>query len=54
MRPCGPERIGELVAAHAVPVHEVTRSHASLEEAFMRLTADAVEYRAEQPGEAQR
>ncbi|MFF1648563.1 ABC transporter ATP-binding protein [Streptomyces sp. NPDC058240] len=50
----GAERIGALVAAHAVPVHEVTRSTASLEEAFMRLTADAVEYRAEQPGGAQR
>ncbi|MGW1407712.1 ATP-binding cassette domain-containing protein [Streptomyces sp. NPDC002403] len=50
----GPERIGELVAAHAVPVHEVARSHTSLEEAFMRLTADAVEYRAERPGGAQR
>ncbi|MFE4796661.1 ABC transporter ATP-binding protein [Streptomyces sp. NPDC056708] len=44
------ERIGELVAAHAVTVHEVTRSTASLEEAFMRLTADTVEYRAELPG----
>ncbi|MFD5500001.1 ABC transporter ATP-binding protein [Streptomyces sp. NPDC127061] len=44
------ERVGELVAAHAVPVHEVTRTHASLEEAFMRLTADAVEYRSQRPG----
>ncbi|MEV5201338.1 ATP-binding cassette domain-containing protein [Streptomyces sp. NPDC053720] len=44
------ERVGELVAAHAVPVHEVTRAHASLEEAFMRLTAAAVEYRSERPG----
>ncbi|MET9919220.1 ATP-binding cassette domain-containing protein [Streptomyces sp. NPDC006435] len=50
----GPERIGELVAAHAVPVHEVTRSTASLEEAFMRLTADAVEYRAERRGGTER
>ncbi|MEU2588233.1 hypothetical protein ABZ612_36340 [Streptomyces avermitilis] len=41
------ERIGELVAAHAVTVHEVTRKTVSLEKAFMRLTADAVEYRAE-------
>ncbi|MFF3392664.1 ABC transporter ATP-binding protein [Streptomyces sp. NPDC002669] len=49
-----PERIGELVAAHAVPVHEVTRNTASLEEAFMRLTADAVEYRAERPEKAER
>ncbi|MET7885139.1 hypothetical protein [Streptomyces avermitilis] len=48
------ERIGELVAAHAVTVHEVTRKTVSLEEAFMRLTADAVEYRAELPGGVRR
>ncbi|MFE2496607.1 ABC transporter ATP-binding protein [Streptomyces scopuliridis] len=48
------ERIGELVAAHGVPVHEVTRNTASLEEAFMRLTADALEYRAEPPGGVRR
>ncbi|MEV5600794.1 ATP-binding cassette domain-containing protein [Streptomyces sp. NPDC052299] len=42
-----PGRIGALVAAHAISMHEVTRNAASLEEAFMRLTADAVEYRAE-------
>jgi ABC-2 type transport system ATP-binding protein len=48
------ELFGELAAAHAVPVHEVTRRTASLEEAFMRLTADAVEYRAELPQGAQR
>lgn len=45
------ERFGELVAAHAVTVHEVTRKGVSLEEAFIRLTADAVEYRAEPAGE---
>ncbi|MFE9999688.1 ABC transporter ATP-binding protein [Streptomyces avermitilis] len=44
------ERIGELVAVHPVTVHEVTRKTVSLGEAFMRLTADAVEYRAELPG----
>nr|AGO88713.1 ABC transporter ATP-binding protein [Streptomyces coelicolor] len=48
------ERIGELVAAHAVTVHEVTRKTVSLEEAFMRLTAAAVEYRAESPGGVRR
>ncbi|MCM2389468.1 ABC transporter ATP-binding protein [Streptomyces albipurpureus] len=42
------ERIGVLAAAHAVTVHEVRRNTASLEEAFMRLTADTVVYRAEQ------
>ncbi|MFG3258965.1 ABC transporter ATP-binding protein [Streptomyces sp. NPDC048172] len=41
----GPERIGELVAAHGLTVHEVTRRTGSLEEAFMRLTGEAVEFR---------
>jgi ABC-2 type transport system ATP-binding protein len=42
-----PARIGELVAANGLTVHEVSVRSASLEEAFMRLTSDAVEYRAE-------
>ncbi|MER6996324.1 ATP-binding cassette domain-containing protein [Streptomyces sp. NPDC000410] len=44
----GPERIGELVAAHGVTVHEVARRTASLEEAFMRLTGGFVEHRSEE------
>ncbi|MCO6004945.1 ATP-binding cassette domain-containing protein [Actinoallomurus purpureus] len=39
-----PVRIGELAARHAIPVHEVTPRSASLEEAYMALTADSVEY----------
>ncbi|MEZ0071254.1 ABC-2 type transport system ATP-binding protein [Planotetraspora sp. GP83] len=39
-------KIGELVAANSLTVHEVSTQSASLEEAFMRLTSDAVEYRA--------
>ncbi|MEE6308115.1 ATP-binding cassette domain-containing protein [Plantactinospora veratri] len=39
------ERVGELVAASRVTVHEVSLRTASLEEAFMRLTSDAVQYR---------
>jgi ABC-2 type transport system ATP-binding protein len=39
-----PERIGELVAEHRVTVHEVALRTASLEEAFMRLTAESTEY----------
>jgi ABC-2 type transport system ATP-binding protein len=39
-------KIGELAAAHRLIVHEVSVQTASLEEAFMRLTADAVEYQA--------
>ncbi|WP_091096934.1 ABC transporter ATP-binding protein [Micromonospora citrea] len=38
--------IGELAAAHGLTVHEVSTQSATLEEAFMRLTGDTVEYRA--------
>jgi ABC-2 type transport system ATP-binding protein len=38
-------RIGDLAAANGLTVHEVSVQSASLEEAFMRLTADAVDYR---------
>jgi ABC-2 type transport system ATP-binding protein len=37
-------RIGELAAAASVVLHELTPRLASLEEAFMELTADSVEY----------
>ncbi|THA63259.1 ATP-binding cassette domain-containing protein [Streptomyces sp. A0642] len=37
-------RIGELALYHRVPLHELTTLGASLEEAFMELTADSVEY----------
>jgi ABC-2 type transport system ATP-binding protein len=39
-------RIGELAARRAIVLHELTPQTASLEEAFMRLTGDAVEYHA--------
>jgi ABC-2 type transport system ATP-binding protein len=41
------DRIGDLAWSNALAVHELTVRAASLEEAFMRLTADAVEYHAE-------
>ncbi|HLL37762.1 MAG TPA: ABC transporter ATP-binding protein [Streptomyces sp.] len=41
-----PERIGELAAEHQVVLHELSPQQASLEEAFMRLTAESVEYHA--------
>jgi ABC-2 type transport system ATP-binding protein len=41
-----PERIGELAARHQVVLHELSVRQSSLEEAFMRLTAEAVEYHA--------
>jgi ABC-2 type transport system ATP-binding protein len=40
------ERIGELAARRSIVLHELTPQTASLEDAFMRLTGDAVEYRA--------
>jgi ABC-2 type transport system ATP-binding protein len=41
-----PEHIGELAAQHQVALHELSPQQASLEEAFMRLTAESVEYHA--------
>jgi ABC-2 type transport system ATP-binding protein len=40
------DRIGELAAQRSIVLHELTPQSASLEEAFMRLTGDAVEYHA--------
>ncbi|MDT0380812.1 ATP-binding cassette domain-containing protein [Streptomyces sp. DSM 42041] len=39
-------RIGELAASGGIVLHELSPQQASLEEAFMRLTAGAVEYHA--------
>lgn len=41
------ERIGALAAATGAVLAELVPQHASLEEAFMQLTRDAVEYRTE-------
>ncbi|UUU24967.1 ATP-binding cassette domain-containing protein [Streptomyces sp. DSM 40750] len=41
-----PEQIGELAARHQLVLHELSPRQASLEEAFMRLTAESVEYHA--------
>ncbi|MGC5410827.1 ABC transporter ATP-binding protein, partial [Streptomyces sp. DT225] len=43
------ERIGELALRHRVLLHELTAFGASLEEAFMELTADSVQYPAGDP-----
>ncbi|MCX4743010.1 ABC transporter ATP-binding protein [Streptomyces antibioticus] len=40
------EQIGELAARHQIVLHELSPQQASLEEAFMRLTAESVEYHA--------
>jgi ABC-2 type transport system ATP-binding protein len=39
------EEIGDAAWKANLPLHELTAHHASLEEAFMQLTHDAVEYR---------
>ena len=41
-----PDQIGDAAAEHGIALHELTPEQASLEEAFMRLTHDAVEYHA--------
>jgi ABC-2 type transport system ATP-binding protein len=38
--------VGELVGAHGLVLHELTLVRSSLEDAFMTLTADSVEYHA--------
>jgi ABC-2 type transport system ATP-binding protein len=40
----GAAEIGEIAAAHGVRLHELTRLDASLEEAFMELTRDSVDF----------
>ncbi|MCF3133778.1 ATP-binding cassette domain-containing protein [Streptomyces olivochromogenes] len=40
------EPIGELASRHGIVLHELSPQQASLEEAFMRLTAESVEYHA--------
>ena len=40
------EQIGELAARHGIALHELSGQQSSLEEAYMNLTDDAVDYRA--------
>ena len=42
----GPAVIGDLAFAHGIPVHELTAQEATLEEAYMQLTAEDVEFAA--------
>jgi ABC-2 type transport system ATP-binding protein len=44
------EQIGDLAFSEGIRLHELTTVRASLEEAFMELTADSVEYHADAPG----
>jgi ABC-2 type transport system ATP-binding protein len=45
VRGSSPERIGDLAREHGIAIHELVAETATLEEAFMALTAGAVEYR---------
>jgi ABC-2 type transport system ATP-binding protein len=46
------EAVGDIAFEQAIRLHELTTVHASLEEAFMELTASSVEYHAGVPGAA--
>jgi ABC-2 type transport system ATP-binding protein len=48
----GTDRIGDLAFDHAVRLHELAVVQSSLEEAFMELTRDSVEFRAAVPATA--
>ncbi len=41
------EQIGDAAASAGIAVHEISEEHASLEEAFMAMTRDGVEFRAD-------
>uniref|UniRef100_A0AAU2A025 ABC transporter ATP-binding protein n=1 Tax=Streptomyces sp. NBC_00093 TaxID=2975649 RepID=A0AAU2A025_9ACTN len=45
-------RIGQVAAEHQVPLYELVAESLSLEEAFMNLTQDAVEYHSSDAGRA--
>ena len=45
------EQVGEVAAAHGIVLHELSPVRASLEEAFMDVTRDDVEFKADAPRE---
>jgi len=45
------EQVGDLAFGEGIRLHELASVRASLEEAFMELTADSVEYHADVPGQ---
>jgi ABC-2 type transport system ATP-binding protein len=47
------QEVGDLAFRNGIPIYELTPQQASLEEAFMNLTADAVEFGAEAPAQAE-
>ncbi|HTU76065.1 MAG TPA: ATP-binding cassette domain-containing protein [Trebonia sp.] len=46
VRGLAPERVGELALAHGIVLHHLAPAGVSLEEAFMELTTDSVEFEA--------
>ena len=54
LRACPAERVVALLGESGVPFSEVSPHRATLEEAYMELTRDAVEFRAAPAGEAAR
>jgi ABC-2 type transport system ATP-binding protein len=50
VRGLSPERVGEMALASGVPLQGLAPAKVSLEEAFMQLTADSVEYQAKTKG----
>ena len=46
VRGAASEVVGELAARNGITLHELTSQQASLEEAYMKITDDAVQYRA--------
>ena len=47
-----PAQVGDLAFEHRIRLHELAPAHASLEQAFMELTASSVEFAAGLPGDA--
>jgi ABC-2 type transport system ATP-binding protein len=50
VRGMSPERVAELALAHGIVLHYLAPARVSLEEAFMELTADSIEYHAKTKG----
>jgi ABC-2 type transport system ATP-binding protein len=50
VRGLDPAQIGAVARSHHLTIHELATAQASLEEAFMQMTADAVEYHAGSEG----
>jgi len=47
-----PEQLGQIAAEHGIVLYELTPQRASLEEAFMELTRDEVEFQVDSPDAA--